>query len=284
MSKPKSTNVDQWKGELLSRINFFGTTEVEKVDDNEKATLSLTKTLNNAIDKANNRFLSQIQRREREARKSKKRDRAAAQNRGYQVGGGDGDGDGFQFKSTSSSSSSPPHVRGFNSFTRRMHVEDVMATEHGDEILLLIEPKSDLYDAYEPFAAEKVPLPVGVRQRGNSKVTRDTVLKLLGTVTANPSGASILNNASFSDARLLYTQRDGITVEIEGCKEVAEIPFLDFYSGAVRAFDEKGTELPVKKYSKLIGRKYAAKAPLIKKLLEEVEGEAAGRAARAARR
>ena len=151
-----------------------------------------------------------------------------------------------------------------------------MATEHGDEILLLIEPKSDLYDAYEPFAAEKVPLPVGVRQRGNSKVTRDTVLKLLGTVTANPSGASILNNASFSDARLRYTQRDGITVEIEGCKEVAEIPFLDFYSGAVRAFDEKGTELPVKKYSKLIGRKYAAKAPLIKKLLEEVEGDQCG--------
>ena len=152
MSKPKSTNVDQWNGDLLSRIDFFGTTEVEKVDDNEKATLSLTKTLNNAMDKANNRFLSQIQR--GEARKAKKRDRPAAQNRGYQVGGGDGDGDGFQFKSTSSSSSSPSRVRGFNSFTRRMHVEDVMATEHGDKILLLIEPKSALYDAYEPYAAE----------------------------------------------------------------------------------------------------------------------------------
>ena len=71
MSKPKSTNVDQWNGDLLSRIDFFGTTEVEKVDDNEKATLSLTKTLNNAIDKANNRFLSQMQR--GEARKAKKR-------------------------------------------------------------------------------------------------------------------------------------------------------------------------------------------------------------------
>ena len=142
MSKPKSTNVDQLKGELLSRIHFFGTTEVEKVDDNEKATLSLTKTLNNAIDKASERFLSTTQR--GEAKEAKKRGRAAAQNRGYQVGGGDGDGDGFQFKSTSSSSSSPSRVRGFNSFTRRMHVEDVMATEHGDKILLLIEPKSGL--------------------------------------------------------------------------------------------------------------------------------------------
>ena len=55
----------------MSRIDFFGITEVEKVDDNEKATLSLTKTLNNAMDKANNRFLSQMQR--GEARKAKKR-------------------------------------------------------------------------------------------------------------------------------------------------------------------------------------------------------------------
>ena len=98
MSKSKSTNVDEWKGDLLPRLHFFGTTEVEELDDKEKATLSLTKTLNNAIDKTNNRFLSQIQR--GEARKAKKRDRPAAQNRGYQVGGGDGDGDGFQFKST----------------------------------------------------------------------------------------------------------------------------------------------------------------------------------------
>ena len=114
--------------------------------------MPLTKTLNNAIDKASERFLSTTQR--GEAKEAKKRGRAAAQNRGYQVGGGDGDGDGFQFKSTSSSSSSPSRVRGFNSFTRRMHVEDVMATEHGDKILLLIEPKSALYDAYEPYAAE----------------------------------------------------------------------------------------------------------------------------------
>ena len=38
----------------------------------------------------------------------------------------------------------PTPVRGFNSFTRRMHAEDVMATERGDKILLLIEPKSGL--------------------------------------------------------------------------------------------------------------------------------------------
>ena len=184
--------------------------------------------------------------------------------------------DGFQFKPALSSSSSPPPVRGFNSFTRRMHVEDVMAIESGDKILLLIEPKSGLYDAYEPHATERVPLPVGVRQRGTSKVIRDTMLKLLGTVTANPSGASILNNTHFSDARLLYSQRAGITVEVEGCKEVPEIPFSDFYSGSVRAFDERGLELPVKKYSKLIGRKYTASTPLIKKLLEEVEGDQCG--------
>ena len=151
-----------------------------------------------------------------------------------------------------------------------------MATESGDKILLLIEPKSGLYDAYEPHATERVPLPVGVRQRGTSKVIRDTMLKLLGTVTANSSGASILNNTHFSDARLLYSQRFGITVEVEGCKEVPEIPFSDFYSGSVRAFDERGLELPVKKYSKLIGRKYAANTPLIKKLLEEVEGDQCG--------
>ena len=271
MSKPKSTNVDKWKGDILPRLHFFGTTEVEELDDKEKATLSLTKTLNNAIDKANNRFLSQMQR--EEAAKAKKRDRAAAQDRGYQVGGGD---DGFQFEPALSPSSSPPPVRGFNSFTRRMHVEDVMATESGDKILLLIEPKSGLYDAYEPHATERVPLPVGVRQRGTSKVIRDTMLKLLGTVTANSSGASILNNTHFSDARSLYSQRVGITVEVEGCKEVPEIPFSDFYSGAVTAFDERGLELPVKKYSKLIGRKYAANTPLIKKLLEEVEGDQCG--------
>ena len=114
------------------------------------------------------------------------------------------------------------------------------------------------------------------RKRGTSKVIRDTMLKLLGTVTANPSGASILNNTHFSDARLLYSQRAGITVEVKGCKEVPEIPFSDFYSGAVTAFDERGLELPVKKYSKLIGRKYAANTPLIKKLLEEVEGDQCG--------
>ena len=60
--------------------------------------MPLTKTLNNAIDKASERFLSTTQR--GEAKEAKKRGRAAAQNRGYQVGGGDGDGDGFQFKST----------------------------------------------------------------------------------------------------------------------------------------------------------------------------------------
>ena len=96
----------QWKGDLLPRLHFFDTTEVEELDDKEKATLSLTKTLNNAIDKANNRFLSQMQR--EEAAKAKKRDRAAAQDRGYQVGGGD---DGFQFKPALSSSSSPPPVQ-----------------------------------------------------------------------------------------------------------------------------------------------------------------------------
>ena len=53
MSKPKSTNVDKWKGDILPRLHFFGTTEIEELDDKEKATLSLTKIMNNAIDKAN---------------------------------------------------------------------------------------------------------------------------------------------------------------------------------------------------------------------------------------
>ena len=38
----------------------------------------------------------------------------------------------------------PTPACGFNSFTRSMHAEDVMATERGDKILQLIEPKSGL--------------------------------------------------------------------------------------------------------------------------------------------
>ena len=35
----------QWKGDLLPRLHFFGTTEVEEVDDKDKATMSLTAPL-----------------------------------------------------------------------------------------------------------------------------------------------------------------------------------------------------------------------------------------------
>ena len=53
-----------------------------------------------------------------------------------------------------------------------MHVEDVMATEHGDKILLLIEPKSALYGAYEPYAAEidRARNGQGARQNNNGAV------------------------------------------------------------------------------------------------------------------
>ena len=93
-----------WRGSSDSSLPFFFNCFGIFVSCFTRNTLPLTKTLNNAIDKASERFLSTTQR--GEAKEAKKRGRAAAQNRGYQVGGGDDDGDGFQFMPAVSSSSS----------------------------------------------------------------------------------------------------------------------------------------------------------------------------------